>query len=220
VFIISAHDGMYEGLVVDSGLNSLLFSDPYAKTCFTAALAFRFENAVYIDLDLAFTSYLKSGLLVPSFCSGGLKVYTPSLGMLVSMLQDVLDSMADSSIVILDSINSFYNMYYNYKMVDAQKSSSRVLGRLNHLLSSCLMFLVSNGAKLGVPVLATSMLRYRKDGGWIQSPASRRLLQKKSAVLIGVDRRGDDLVLVVHRHPAIAANTSIVCHNGAKAIQV
>ena len=44
-------------------------------------------------------------------------------------------------------------------------------------------------------VLATSMLRYRKDGGWVQSPASRRMLQRKSAVKLSVELHESNLAL-------------------------
>ena len=62
---------------------------------------------------------------------------------------------------------------------------------------------------LNVPVLATSMLRYRKDGGWVQSPASRRLLQRKSVVKLSVEWRESDLALKVVEHESIEAGTDI-----------
>jgi hypothetical protein len=54
------------------------------------------------------------------------------------------------------------------------------------------------------------MLRYRKEGGWVQSPASRRLLQHKSVVKLSVDWRKSDLALKVVQHQSIEAGKIFV----------
>lgn len=166
------------------GLNTLMFSDPFAKLCFAAHLASQYDRVLYVDLDTTFSAYLKAGLIV----ANEVDVYLPSEGRLVSMVKDVLASIKPGSLVIFDSVNSFYNMF---------KIPERGTGGLNHMLSVLLMLIVRRGVDAGAPVLATSMLRYRKDGGWVQSPASRRLLQKKSAVRMSVELHGSDLELRV-----------------------
>jgi len=72
------------------------------------------------------------------------------------------------------------------------------------------MLLVRRGVDENVPVLATSMLRYRKDSGWVQSPASRRLLQHKSAVRLSVERIESDLALTIVGHSSIPSGTQII----------
>jgi hypothetical protein len=179
------------------GLNTLMFSDPYAKLCFAAHLVSQFDKVTYIDLDTTFAAYFNAGLVK----ANKVDIYLPSEGRLVPMIKDALGSMADSSLVIFDSVNSFYNLF---------KMQERT-GGLNHMLSVLLMLLVRRGVDEGVPVLATSMLRYRKDGGWVQSPASRRLLQSKSAAWLRVERtEGDDLTVTVVRHESIPAGTQVV----------
>jgi hypothetical protein len=54
------------------------------------------------------------------------------------------------------------------------------------------------------------MLRYRKDAGWVQSPASRRLLQRKSAVMLSVERPGSDLAVTILEHESMPAGTRVV----------
>lgn len=181
------------------GLNTLLFSDPYAKMCCTAAFAGG-GNAAYIDLDTTFSAYLKARII----SADSVDVYLPSEGGFVDMLEQVLGRMQGRSLVIVDSINSFYAMYYGYF-----RKNERAGGNLNHLLSVLLMLLVRQGVSLGVPVLATSMLRFRKEGGWKQSPASRRLLQTKSAVRMEAGRAGDSVTLKVLAHESIPEGTEI-----------
>jgi len=173
-----------------------MFSDPYAKLCCTSLLVSQFDRVIYIDLDTTFTAYFTAGLVK----AGHVDVYLVSEGRFASMIKDVLASMPSSSLVVFDSVNSFYNMFKAQEMT----------GSLNHLLSIFLMLLVRQGVNSSVPVLATSMLRYRKDGGWVQSPASRRLLQHKSAVKMSVERHDSDLALKIIEHESMPAGTEIV----------
>ena len=185
------------GLVLSTrGLNTLMFSDSYAKLCLAARLASQFEKVSYIDLDTTFAAYFNAGLIKPR----NIDTYLPSEGRLVPMIKDVLESMGDSRLVIFDSVNSFYNLFPAHERT----------GDLNHLLSVLLMLLVRRGLDENVPVLATSMLRYRKDGGWVQSPASRRLLQRKSAARLSVERSGSDIAVTVIEHDSMPAGAQLV----------
>jgi hypothetical protein len=112
------------------GLNTLMFSDPYAKLCFVAHLASQFEKTIYVDLDTMFTAYLNAGLV---HAKNSVDVYLPSEGMLAPMIKDVLASMSASSLVIFDSVNSFYSLF---------RTQERGTGGLNHLLSVLLMLVV------------------------------------------------------------------------------
>lgn len=177
-----------------------MFSDPYAKLCCTSIFASQFDRVIYVDLDTTFTAYFTAGLVNAS----QVDIYLPSEGRFASMIKDVLALMPSSSLVIFDSVNSFYNVFKAQRM-----------GNLNHLLSIFLMLLVRQGMDSKVPVLATSMLRYRKDGGWVQSPASRRLLQHKSAVKLSVERHDSDLVLKIIEHESMPPGTEVVYRNSA-----
>ena len=173
-----------------------MFSDPYAKLCFTARLTSQFGKVSYIDLDTTFTAYFNAGLLKPS----NVDIYLPSEGTLVPMIKDVIESMGESRLVIFDSVNSFYNLF----------PPKIGIADLNHLLSVLLMLLVRRGLDENVPVLATSMLRYRNDRGWVQSPASRRLLKHKSAVRLSVERSANDIAVLVVEHESMPAGTQLV----------
>jgi hypothetical protein len=171
-----------------------MFSDPYAKLCFTAHLVSQFDRVTYIDLDTTFAAYFNIGLIK----ANRVDVYLPSESNI--MIKDALESMGKSSLVIFDSVNSFYNLF---------RVQERT-GGLNHLLSVLLMLLVRRGVDENIPALATSMLRYRKDRGWVQSPASRRLLQYKSAARLRVERVESDLAVTVVEHESIPAGTQLV----------
>jgi hypothetical protein len=176
-----------------------MFTDPYAKLCLTSLFAGSFAKTFYIDLDTTFTAYLQAGLIKTS---GKVDAMLPSAARLVPMINDALASMEKGSLVIFDSVNSFYSLF---------DTDQKTLGGLNHLLSVLLMLLVKIGSDSGVPVVATSMLRYRQAGGWVQSPASRRLLQNKSIVKMRVDlTQTGDLALAMLEHPSLPAGKEFV----------
>jgi hypothetical protein len=189
----------FQKILSSRGLNTLIFTDPYAKLCFSAFLSSLYQKTLYIDLDSAFSAYLQSDLIRPS---GKVVAYLPSNGELVPMLKDAISSMDSDSLVILDSVNSFYSLF---------KTNEKNLGSLNHLLSVILMLLVRRGSDVGAPVLATSMLRYRQTRGWVQSPTSKRLLQNKSEVKMKVDRKGEgEIVLTILEHGMLPAGSELV----------
>ena len=191
-----------------AGLNTLMFTDPYAKLCYTAHLTSEFDRVIYVDLDTTYTAYFNARL-VPT--NNRVDIYLPSESRLGITIKDVLESMRESSILIFDSVNSFYNLFPMRERV----------GGLNHLLSVLIMLLVRRGVDLNVPVLVTSMLRYRKDGGWVQSPASRRLLQSKSVVKLSVELRGrSDMALTIVQHESIKTGTIFVYKGSNNLIRV
>jgi hypothetical protein len=202
-------------IVSADGLNTIIFNDPYAKLCFTSMLASKYQKIIYIDLDTVFTAYVSAGLLLKNMnnADNTIKIYLPSEGRFEPLMMDIIDSMPGSSIVIFDSVNSFYNMYY--KKIDVH--SGHGISNLNHLLSIFLMLLLKYGKILNIPILVTSMIRYKKDNTWVQSPASKRLLQKKSIVKLNVSIINEkDLSVQIITHPLLNSKTIIFQNQGIK----
>ncbi|MGA8105409.1 MAG: hypothetical protein WB815_02050, partial [Nitrososphaeraceae archaeon] len=170
----------------------------------------------------------------------------------------VIASIQGASIVIFDSLNSFYNLYpisytesqqlsrtdkrsketqkddlisesfpaerRNDDKSDLQplqdnkpKKTEYTIGRLNHLLSIYVMLLVKHGVTMNIPVLVTSMVRYKRvsDGLWIKAPTSRRLLHQKSLVKMSVEMSNEnDLSVNLLKHPTSAQQTIVFPNTG------
>jgi hypothetical protein len=216
------------------------------------------------------------------------QVFLPSEGRFESLLGDAIASMPEASIVIFDSLNSFYNMYpgswYETEFIEEpvgtnqkvshdelqdsteqqqhwkqranqNKTSNRnppkgkntniftpsqkpkkgnviptnntmkeigegwstpkspyTVGRLNHLLSIFIMLLVQHGIFYKIPVLVTSMVRYKKvsEDIWVKAPACSRLLNQKSVVRLSIDMLNDnDLSVNIMKHPSIEQQTIV-----------
>ena len=77
------------------------------------------------------------------------------------------------------------------------------------------MLLVKHGVTLQVPILATSMIRYKKSKDWIQSPSSNRLLRGKSVVKLYVEMLNEnDLSIHIISHPTRPQGTVIFQNQG------
>ena len=210
-------DKVYNDIFSTKGLNSLTYNDPYAKLCFNSMITSCCQKKViYIDLDTMFSAYAKANLILlenTKYINKTINIYLPTEDRFESILKDVIEDMYDSSIVIFDSINNFYNMYY--KKIDV--FSGRGLNNINHLLSIFLMLLLKHGIYLNVPILATSMIRYKKYREWVKSPASKRFLHKKSIVKLNVEMiNEDDLSLEIIAHPTRISEKIIFQNRGIK----
>ncbi|HEY6668441.1 MAG TPA: hypothetical protein VI033_04735 [Candidatus Nitrosopolaris sp.] len=155
------------------------------------------RSSIYIDMDTTFTAYIRSGLLLKKSNHRFVDCYLPTEGNFETILKNVIRSMFKSSIVIFDSVNSFYNMYYKNLNIETGYGISN----LNHLLSVFLMLLVKHGVCLQVPVLVTSLIRLRNGREWYQSAASKRILDRKSLVKLNVEVINDDIAVEILKHP-------------------
>ena len=190
------------------------------------------KRVVYIDLDTTFSAFAKGGLILRELSfvpivenkrifatqtmddiHKNLRIYIPVMDSFESILSDVVDSMSESALVIVDSLNSFFNLYYDKIKIETGHGLSSV----NHLLSVFLMLLVKLGSDSHVPIVVTSMLRYKKNVNWIQIPASNRLLGRKSIVTLFVEMINEsDLSLRITDHPSRPKKTLIFNDCGIK----
>src|SRR6187200_3122675 len=190
---------MISEMLDNGGFNTLIFDDSYAKICLIASIISEFQckndndnhhKVFYLDFDAAFTSYAKAGL-IPTVKirkindhyyqseSNILKIFLPSL-------------------VIFDSINSFYNLFYNRLVL---RQNYRInIGSLNQLLYFVLMIILKHTSEYNIPFLVTSMIRYMGK----ERVTSNRLLSMKSSFNFYVKIRNlDDLSITVLRHPKL-----------------
>ncbi len=73
------------------------------------------------------------------------------------------------------------------------------------------MLLVQHGLFYKIPVLVTSMVRYKRVSAdlWVKAPACR-LLNQKSLVRLSVEMINDnDLSVKIMKHPAIVQQTVV-----------
>ena len=199
------------------GFNTLIFDDSYAKICLIASIISEFQckndndnhhKVIYLDFDAAFTSYAKAGLIPTMEIqkindhfyeseSNILNIFLPTQDILGTITTDIIKSISECSLVIFDSINSFYNLFYD-RLVPSQNNTN--IGSLNQLLYFVLMIILKHTSDYNIPFLVTSMIRYRGK----EVVTSNRLLSMKSSFNFYVKIRNlDDLSITVLKHPKL-----------------
>jgi hypothetical protein len=209
---------MISEMLDNGGFNTLIFDDSYAKICLIASIISEFQckndnddnhhKVIYLDFDAAFTSYAKAGL-IPTMKiqkindhfyqseSNILNIFLPTQDILGTITTDIIKSISECSLVIFDSINSFYNLFYD-RLVPSQNNTN--IGSLNQLLYFVLMIILKHTSEYNIPFLVTSMIRYRGK----EVVTSNRLLSMKSSFNFYVKIRNlDDLSITVLRHPKL-----------------
>ena len=209
---------MISEMLDNGGFNTLIFDDSYAKICLIASIISEFQckndnddnhhKVIYLDFDAAFTSYAKAGL-IPTMKiqkindhfyeseSNILNIFLPTQDILGTITTDIIKSISECSLVIFDSINSFYNLFYD-RLVPSQNNTN--IGSLNQLLYFVLMIILKHTSDYNIPFLVTSMIRYRGK----ELVTSNRLLSMKSSFNFYVKIRNvDDLSITVLKHPKL-----------------
>jgi hypothetical protein len=209
---------MISEMLDNGGFNTLIFDDSYAKICLIASIISEFQckndnddnhhKVIYLDFDAAFTSYAKAGL-IPTMKiqkindhfyeseSNILNIFLPTQDILGIITTDIIKSISECSLVIFDSINSFYNLFYD-RLVQSQNNTN--IGSLNQLLYFVLMIILKHTSDYNIPFLVTSMIRYRGK----ELVTSNRLLSMKSSFNFYVKIRNlDDLSITVLKHPKL-----------------
>jgi hypothetical protein len=187
---------MISEILGNSGFNTLVYDDAYAKISLIASIISEFQNQnqrlnrkkiLYLDLDAAFTAYVKAGL-IPSMEirkvdnniyqseSNTLKIYLPSEDLFDAIIVDILKSINECSLIIFDSVNSFYNLFYD-KITNSPNNILKI-GNLNQILYFILMLILKHTSEYNIPFLVTSMVRYTRK----EVVTTNRLLSRKSIV--------------------------------------
>ena len=196
-------DNIISNLLNVDGLNTLLFYNPYAKLCFTSTITSYFNKTTYLDFDTTYTAYARSNL-IKNYTFNNISLFTPSEGELELSINKILYSISNSSLLIIDSLNSFYNIYY--KKIDIE--SLKGISNIQHTLSNFVMILSKLCQSLSIPILVTTMIRYRKKKEWIKTFTNRRLLQNKSAVFLFVEMQSNNMIFLdIITHPTLLPTT-------------
>ena len=215
---------MISEMLDNGGFNTLIFDDSYAKICLIASIISEFQckndndnhhKVIYLDFDAAFTSYAKAGLIPTMEIqkindhfyeseSNILNIFLPTQDILGTITTDIIKSISECSLVIFDSINSFYNLFYD-RLVPSQNNTN--IGSLNQLLYFVLMIILKHTSDYNIPFLVTSMIRYRGK----EVVTSNRLLSMKSSFNFYVKIRNlDDLSITVLKHPKLGHKNFIM----------
>jgi len=170
-----------QDILLQNKINSVLYSDPFLKAGFIAKLVDDLKlDVLYLDLDLLYSGYLISGMVkTPQ----NLTLFQPTFDALNKTLAKILVYLSTKkSVVIVDSLNGLYNMLNKKK-------------EIGKIVASCVMLLTSMAYSTGSYVVITSMVRFKKEEGWILSSTGKRLIEAKNGEQILLEKNDQGIVL-------------------------
>ena len=170
-----------QNILAQNKINSVLYSDSFLKAGFIAKLVEDLKTDVlYLDLDLLYSGYLVSGMLkIPH----NLTLFQPTSELLNKMMTKILVNLSTKkSIVIIDSLNGLFNMLNKKK-------------EIGKIVTSYVMLLASIAHSTNSYVVIASMVRFKKEEGWVLSPTGKRLIEAKNGEKILLEKNDQGIIL-------------------------
>jgi len=170
-----------QNILRQNKINSVLYSDPFLKAGFIAKLVEDLNlDVLYLDLDLLYSGHIVSGMIkTPQ----NLTLFQPTFKVLNNTLAKILVALSTKkSVVIIDSLNGLFNMLNKKKDI-------------GKLVTSYVMLLASIAYSTGSYVVITSMVRFKKEEGWVLSPTGKRLIEAKNGEQILLEKNDQGIVL-------------------------
>lgn len=162
-------------------INSVFYSDPFLKAGFISKLVQDTKlEVLYLDLDLLYSGYVVSGT-IPT--EKNLTLFQPTTETLYKMIKEILvKASLSQTIIIVDSLNGLFNMLNRKK-------------NIGKTVMSIMMLLASMAKMTKSYLVVTSMVRYKKEEGWILSPTGKRLIETKNSKKILLEHGKEGIVL-------------------------
>jgi hypothetical protein len=164
-------------------INSIFYADPFLKAGFISKLVQDTKlEVLYLDLDLLYSGYVVSGTLPTK---KNLSLFQPTTETLYQMLKEILVKASQSqTIIIVDSLNGLFNILNRKK-------------NIGKTVMSIIMLLASIAKMTKSYLVVASMVRYKKEEGWILSPTGKRLIETKNSKKILLEYGKEGIVLSI-----------------------
>ena len=204
---------IFDNLFDVNNLNTLLFYNSFAKLYFTSLSVLHFNKTIYIDLDTTFTAFYKTNLkLFSDLQNKKFTLYTLDQNELEYKIYSIVSSIPSHKLVIIDSINSLYNL--SYQNIDTNINLFKEITYTQNTISNFLMLLLSYCKSFSIPILVTCMVKRKQKihpfETWIKKPVNPRFFEKKSKTLLYVDISFSKLILEILSHNFIPNKTLVL----------
>ena len=155
--------------------NMIFYEDPLTKTSFFTNEISNWEIPIfYLDFDLQYTAFVKSGITQEL---ENLNLLHPENGSLREGLKSVIAKISrEKSLIIIDSLNGFFNIL----------EGNKDLGRL---VNSFLMLLVSAANHTKSTIIVGTLSKLNEDGRWVLYNTGRSVIDNEHFTKIQLTRK-------------------------------
>jgi len=164
-------------------LNSIMFSNSFLKTVFLNKIIEASNYTIYyLDFDLMYSGYITSNIISKN---KRVILYQPTKNDLLEIFKKILYIVSkEKSIVILDSLNGFFNI------INENKDAGRVVNTYIMLLSTL-------SKMSGSFVLFASLVREKDDEGHVLSITGRHVIDSKNITKILTEKMNSTILAKV-----------------------
>ena len=155
--------------------NMIFYEDSFTKTSFFTREVSNCKVPIfYIDFDLQYTGFVKSGITEEM---ENLNLLHPENGSLREDLKSIIAKISrEKSLIVIDSLNGFFNIL----------EGDKDLGRL---INSFLMLLVSAANHTKSTIIVGVLSKLNEEGRWVLYNTGRSVLDNEQFTKIQLTRK-------------------------------
>ena len=162
-------------LLEQNTTNMIFYEDSFTKTSFFTREVSNCKVPIfYIDFDLQYTGFVKSGITQEM---ENLNLLHPENGSLREDLKSIIAKISrEKSLIVIDSLNGFFNIL----------EGDKELGRL---INSFLMLLISAANHTESTILVGALSRLNEEGRWVLYNTGRSVIDNEHFTKIQLTRK-------------------------------
>jgi len=158
--------------------NMIFYEDSFTKTSFFTREVSNYKVPIfYIDFDLQYTGFVKSGITQEM---ENLNLLHPENGSLREDLKSIIAKISrEKSLLVIDSLNGFFNIL----------EGDKDLGRL---INSFLMLLASAADHTKSTILVGALSKLNEEGRWVLYNTGRSVIDNEHFTKIQLTKKEDN----------------------------
>ena len=159
--------------------NMIFYDDSFTKTSFFTEEVSNWKAPIfYIDFDLQYTGFVKSGITQEM---ENLSLLHPENGSLREDLKSIIAKISrEKSLIVIDSLNGFFNIL----------EGDKDLGRL---INSFLMLLVSAANHTKSTIIVGVLSKLNEEGRWVLYNTGRSVIDNEHFTKIQLTRKENNV---------------------------
>ena len=175
-------------------LNVIFYDDSFTKTTFFVKELSKWNIPIfYLDFDLLYSGFVKSG---QTPLSKNTTLLCPNADNLHENLKSVIDKISKiKSLVIIDSLNGFFNL------LEDRKDTGQII-------NSFIMLLVSSAKNANSIVAIGSLSKLINENEWVLYNTGRHIIENKHMTKIQLTESNGNII-VKNLKPDKSKNTVI-----------
>jgi hypothetical protein len=175
-------------------LNVISYESSFAKTTFFVKILSKWNiPTFYLDFDLLYSGFVKSGLTP---LSKNITLLCPDADSLHENLRSVVDKISKTkSLVIIDSLNGFFNL------LEDRKDTGQII-------NSLIMLLTSSAKNVNSIVVVGSLSKLINENEWVLYNTGRHVIENKHITKIQLTESNGNII-VKNLKPDKSKNTII-----------